>query len=634
MATIIVNTLLDENDGGLGQNTGDSLREAIALAAPDDTITFDASIAGDTITLSNGELVIDKSLTIDGNESNPITIDAAGDSGVFEISDGSSSTTQTVSIDGVIVTGGGSVFNGAGIFNAENLTIANSIITGNSAFEGAGIFNQGGTVDITNSTISDNNASYGGGIVNSSFLIGDFGTVYISDSTISGNTAGSNAGGGIINRNNGIVDISNSTISNNNAAYAGGIFNQGGTVDVSNSTISGNNSNDDGGGVFSDFGRLNISNSTISGNDANGDGGGIFSYGSTANINNSSISDNGAGGSGGGVFQDSTANVGSTIIAGNINDEDIGGDPFTSNGKNLIGNGDGAAGFFNGVNGDLVGTTATPLDPLLGSLQNNGGSTETQAILEGSPAIDTGSANGLPTDQRGEARVKQGAADIGAFESEFDGVDNGPTPTPDNDDLSYTGANEIIDALAGDDTIRAKGGDDLVFGNDGNDRLFGQNGNDILDGGADDDRLLGGSNNDILIGGRGNDVLNGGLGDDTLTGVEEGVSNFGEGERDILLGNSGKDLHVLGNQFTSFYLGNGNVDRAVIRGFDIGVDTIQLHGRESNYLLRTTNRGNTNIFENTGLTRDLIGVVQNVTGLELSNMDVFVFVEEILPPLP
>jgi hypothetical protein len=73
-----------------------------------------------------------------------------------------------------------------------------------------------------------------------------------------------------------------------------------------------------------------------------------------------------------------------------------------------------------GVTGDIVGTTASPIDPLLGPLQDNGGLTETQAILPGSPAINAGSNPlELTTDQRGEARVQQGTADIGAFESDF-----------------------------------------------------------------------------------------------------------------------------------------------------------------------------------------------------------------------
>ncbi len=203
------------------------------------------------------------------------------------------------------------------------------------------------------------------------------------------------------------------------------------------------------------------------------------------------------------------------------------------------------------------------------------------------------------------------------------------TPTPGDDDLTYDGDDNTIDALAGDDTIRARAGNDDVFGNDGADRLFGQNGNDTLDGGADNDRLIGGSNDDVLIGGSGNDVLNGGLGNDILIGVDEDSMTPGAGERDVLIGNSGADLHILGNETTPFYLGNANADRAVIRGFDVGVDEIQLFGSDSDYFFKETNKGNTNIFfEYPDSTRDLVGVVRDVTGLDKSDTDTFVFVEE------
>ena len=72
----------------------------------------------------------------------------------------------------------------------------------------------------------------------------------------------------------------------------------------------------------------------------------------------------------------------------------------------------------------------TGQDPKLGPLTNNGGPTETRALLHGSPAIDAGNpatpgsgGNACEaTDQRGVARPQDGDAggvatcDIGAFE--------------------------------------------------------------------------------------------------------------------------------------------------------------------------------------------------------------------------
>jgi VCBS repeat-containing protein len=214
----------------------------------------------------------------------------------------------------------------------------------------------------------------------------------------------------------------------------------------------------------------------------------------------------------------------------------------------------------------------------------------------------------------------------------IDGVNDGPTPTSGNDNLIYTNAVETIDALAGNDTIRAQGGNDDVFGNDGNDRLLGENGNDTLDGGAGNDVLNGGKNNDLLVGGSGNDWLEGDLGNDTLIGVDDSLTNPGAGERDVLRGNSGVDLFVLGDAETVFYdddgttLALGNVGRAIIREFDIGVDKIQLHGAAGDYRLIATAAGNTNIYENTGSVRELIGVVEGTTGLSLSSSSQFTFV--------
>ena len=87
---------------------------------------------------------------------------------------------------------------------------------------------------------------------------------------------------------------------------------------------------------------------------------------------------------------------------------------FTSEGNNLVGDTTGATGF---VASDLLN-----VDPLLGRLQNNGGPTNTRALLPGSPAVDAGNNTACPfTDQRGVLRKdgdKDGTVvcDIGAFE--------------------------------------------------------------------------------------------------------------------------------------------------------------------------------------------------------------------------
>ncbi len=127
---------------------------------------------------------------------------------------------------------------------------------------------------------------------------------------------------------------------------------------------------------------------------------------------------------GGGVFNliPGSAVVRNTIIASNLPladglNPDVAGS-FTSNGYNLIGDRTGSIGFT--ATGDIVGTSDNPIDPRLGSLDANGGSTQTYALLESSPAIDAGDPTVLDTDpitdQRGLPRMSGARVDIGAFE--------------------------------------------------------------------------------------------------------------------------------------------------------------------------------------------------------------------------
>jgi hypothetical protein len=156
-------------------------------------------------------------------------------------------------------------------------------------------------------------------------------------------------------------------------------------------------------------------------------------------VTNSTVSSNTAFGNSGGLFNNGgiPVKIRNTIIAGNsgsIVDPDIAG-PFNSQGNNLIGKSDGSTGLTNGVNGDIVGTVASPVDPLLGALMNNGGSTFTHGLLYNSPAVDAGndcvntvahcsdaSIPQLSLDQRGLSRQADGDlvagahVDIGAYE--------------------------------------------------------------------------------------------------------------------------------------------------------------------------------------------------------------------------
>ena len=258
----------------------------------------------------------------------------------------------------------------------------------------------------------------------------DYGVFEVSGgtiATISGVTIrhGNTFLGGSGIHNDGALTVTNSTISNNSAGLrGGGITNfPTGTLRVKNSTIS-DNSADIGGGIWN-FGTLSVTNSTISLNSAASNGGGIHNDG-TLTVTNSGISSNSAVGSGGGIedLSNRTALI-NTIIAGNVPGGDCNGGVL-SLGVNL--DSDDTCNLSPVF--DLPGT-----DPLLGPLQDNGGPTETHALLPGSPAIGVGEPCSLATDQRGVLREQGVGCDIGAFEV-------GPVPRCNLDlRLEYDGSN-------------------------------------------------------------------------------------------------------------------------------------------------------------------------------------------------
>lgn len=249
-------------------------------------------------------------------------------------------------------------------------------------------------------------------------------------------------GGGIANENSATLTLTNSTISGNKANSAGAIFNNSKLAIIS-STISGNTVNFVGGGIYNN-GTLTVINSTISGNKANTNGGGIYSL-NTATLLNTTVAENVADanadgtGDGGGLSAfgaNSTINLRNTLIGnntkGNATDKSncFTVSPLTSQGYNLIESTDGCT-----ITGDIA-TNITGKNPGIGPLQDNGGPTQTHALLPpmqgpvfgfvGSPAINAGDPAGckaadgtlLSTDQRGVARPQGVRCDIGAFELE------------------------------------------------------------------------------------------------------------------------------------------------------------------------------------------------------------------------
>jgi len=229
------------------------------------------------------------------------------------------------------------------------------------------------------------------------------------------------------------VTISRLTVKDTtNITGGGAISNIGARLTINEVALFGNGGGDnDGGGAYSDAGELTILNSTITGNNAVRGGGVGTRRGAKLTITNSTISGNqGNHGLDGLSSQGETVIESSTILGGisapntspSIRNSIVSGSNcFSSLGHNLVFNITSDCG--TGGPGDLNG-----LDPVLGPLADNGGPTQTHALLAGSPAINAGDNNGCPaTDQRGVSRPQQGTCDIGAYEYVPPAT---PAPTP------------------------------------------------------------------------------------------------------------------------------------------------------------------------------------------------------------
>jgi hypothetical protein len=243
-------TVTNTNDSGAG-----SLRAGLASAANGDTI--DATGISGTITLTSGELLVDKSITINGPGAANLAVNGNATSRVFHVGSGT-----TVTIAGLTITNGhvpDLAGDGGGIYNDHaTLTISNCTLSGNSAGPfgyGGGIDNYGfsgsATLTITNSTLSGNSAQFGGGIFN----VGSFGsaTLTITNSTLSGNSA-DEGGGGIVNYG-ATLTITNSTLSGNSAQFGVVVFNYFGASLEIGSTIL-NAGGGSGGNIINDFGTV------------------------------------------------------------------------------------------------------------------------------------------------------------------------------------------------------------------------------------------------------------------------------------------------------------------------------------------------------------------------------------------
>lgn len=229
-------TTLDDHDDGIAGPIDCTLREAIRYAPAGTIITFAGT---GFIKLTLGELLIDRSLTVQGPTTAPgITVSGNGASRIFTINTG------TVNLSLLTLSGGNGVGPG-------------------SSGRGGAVVTAGGVVTIANTTFSGNSAATNGGAI---YNLGNA-SLSIVNCTFSGNSASTN--GGAI-RNIGSLTIANSTFSGNSAPTGGGIHNSTSQLNLSNTIVAGNsatNSPDLFGTVVSGDHNLvqDISGATLSG---------------------------------------------------------------------------------------------------------------------------------------------------------------------------------------------------------------------------------------------------------------------------------------------------------------------------------------------------------------------------------
>jgi hypothetical protein len=427
-ATLTVTTLADPGPG--------SLREALALAAPGDTIDF--AVSGTLSLAADQKLTVTKDVTIAGPGASALAVRT--DHGrVFEIASG-----IVVTMRDLTIRDGQTGADAAGILNQGTLRLERVVVRDHYAeFTAAGIRNIG-ILTLSDCRLEANDAEQGGAIYSTGLLEVER-TVFVGNRSIHGAAAVHLAAGQLVVRDSSFEG---------NASDGGGAINvlPGASADIQRTLFAGNLGSVSCGSALYNSGTTTLTNCTITGNSCS-DRGGAIKNGGTLTANHCTIAFNSALESAGGVANGGTFTARNTILAGNStrsgNAPDFEG-ILMSQGHNLIQAPSGAV-ILGDTTGNLLG-----VDPLLGPLADNGGPTWTHAA--GEPIIDAGDNAGAPsTDQRGLPRVADGdadgiaIADIGAYETQGapcvdddgDGSSTCDGDCLDSDPDVYPGATEL-----------------------------------------------------------------------------------------------------------------------------------------------------------------------------------------------
>jgi CSLREA domain-containing protein len=317
---------------------------------------------------------------------------------------------------------------GGAFYNGGKLTITGSSFLGNLATKsgGAGNFLVSGPSSITDSSFSNNSAHDGGGIFNYSSA------PELTNVTFTGNSAENGSGGGLLNYAKSNPSLTNVVFSDNSALSGGGMSNTESSPSLKDVTFSDNSASSDGGGIFSvGASTPALNNVSFLKNSTASNGGGMYNFNTTPVLTNVTFMGNMAGLNGGGIYNDIDGNplLNNVTLSGNSALSGGGMFNFTSiptitnsilwgnTGGEIISNTSAPVVTSSIVQGGYTGTGNMNVDPKLASPANNGGLTQTMALLPGSPAINAGSDVNCPlTDQRGVGRLQGPHCDMGAYE--------------------------------------------------------------------------------------------------------------------------------------------------------------------------------------------------------------------------
>ena len=302
---------------------------------------------------------------------------------------------------------GNTASNGGGVFNTSSSPMLTDVtFTKNSATVGGGMSNESSNPTLTNVTFSGNKASNGGGMVN------NFSGPTLTNVTFTENRA-SAFGGGMVNWSSSPT-LTNVTLTKNSAVVGGGMSNQSSSSPtLTNVTFTDNSATYSGGGMDNDSSGPTLTNVTFTENSATYYGGGMVNWSSSPTLTNVTFSGNMAL-EGGGMSNDSSSpTLTNAIVWGNT--------PALDQIKNVTDSH--LTVTYSDIEGGFDGDGNINDDPHLGPLADNGGFTQTLALLSGSPAIDTANPAFCPTyDQRYYARPIDGdgdgsaICDMGAYE--------------------------------------------------------------------------------------------------------------------------------------------------------------------------------------------------------------------------